>query len=114
MHLFKLCQFYLKKIHSIVKKVEGNRNIVETEVMNGTDETISFETKDDMKIKTNIKKVSNLNIKSRSAKIVDKEHTSNVVEIEKASKIIVIEILGTAGNQNTDKLSCLPDSINIT
>ena len=26
----------------------------------------------------------------------------------------VIEILGTASNQNTDKLSCLPDSINIT
>ena len=115
MYVFKLCQFYIFKNNRFdSKKVELNKTIDENEVMIGTKEAISIETKDDMKIKTNIKKVSNLNIKSRSAKIVDKEHTSNVVEIEKASKITVIEILGTAGNQNTDKLSCLPDSINIT
>ena len=46
--------------------------------------------------------------------IVDKEHTSDVVEIEKSSKITVIEMIGAASNQNTDKLSCFPDSINIT
>ena len=82
--------------------------------MIGTEEAISIETKDDMKIRTNIKEVSNLNIKLRSVKSVDKENTSDVVEIEKASKIPVIEILGAASNQNTDTLSCLPDSINIT
>ena len=115
MYVFKLCQFYIFKNNRFdSKKVELNKTIDENEVMIGTKEAISIETKDDMKIRTNIKEVSNLNIKLRSVKSVDKENTSDVVEIEKASKIPVIEILGAASNQNTDTLSCLPDSINIT
>ena len=56
-----------------------------------TEEAISIENKDDMNFRTNIKEVSNLNTKSRSAKFVDKEDTSDVVEIEKASKRSVTE-----------------------
>ena len=98
----------------VVNIDEVNKTIVENEVMIGTEEAISIKTQEEMKSRINIKEVSNLNIKSRFAKIVDKEDTSDVVEIEKSSKIPVKENLGAAGNQNTDKLSFLPDSINIT
>ena len=59
--------------------------------MIGTEEAISIKTQEEMKSRINIKEVSNLNIKSRFAKIVDKEDTSDVVEIEKSSKIPVKE-----------------------
>ena len=82
MYVFKLCQFYIFKNNRFdSKKVELNKTIDENEVMIGTKEAISIETKDDMKIKTNTKEVSNMSIKSRSTKTVDKEHTSDIVEI---------------------------------
>ena len=59
MYVFKLCQFYIFKNNRFdSKKVELNKTIDENEVMIGTKEAISIETKDDMKIKTNIKKLA--------------------------------------------------------
>ena len=82
----------------VVNIDEGNKTIVKNEVMIGTEEAISIKTQEEMKSRINIKEVSNLNIKSRFAKIVDKEDTSDVVEIEKSSKIPVKENFGAASN----------------
>ena len=57
------------------------------------EEAISVGTKEDIETKTNIKEVSNLNVKSRSAKTEDKKDTRDVVEIEKTSKIPITNIL---------------------
>ena len=73
--------------------------------MIGTEEAISIKTQEEMKSRINIEEVSNLNIKARFAKIVDKDDTSDVVEIEKSSKIPVKENFEAASNQNTDKFS---------
>ena len=45
---------------------------------------------------------------------LNKDDTSDVVEIWKVSNISVKEDFGAASNQNTDKFSCFPDSVNIT
>ena len=89
----------------VVNIDEVNKTIVENEVMIGTEEAISIKTQEEMKSRINIEEVSNLNIKARFAKIVDKEDTSDVVEIEKSSKIPVKENFEAASNQNTDKFS---------
>ena len=44
---------------------EVNKTIVEYEVVIGTEEAISIETKEEMENSTNIDEVRNLNIKSR-------------------------------------------------
>ena len=79
-----------------------NKTIVENEVMIDAEEAISINNKEEIEIKTNIEKVSNVNIKSRPAKIVDREDTIMLLKLKKCL------------SQNTDKLSCLSDSINIT
>ena len=95
-------------IHNKIKVVnidEVNKIIVENEDIIGTDEAINIDNKDEMEIRTNVEEASNLDIKSRATKIVDKEDISDVVEIEKVSKISIKEYFGAASNQNTDKLS---------
>ena len=67
----------------VVSIDEVHKTLVENEDMIGTEEAISIDNKDKMKIRTNVEEVSNLNIKSRAAKFVDKEESSDVVEIEK-------------------------------
>ena len=84
---------------------EVNKTIVENEDTISIKETISIDNKKEREFTTNIEEVRNLNIKSRAVKIVDKENTSDAVEIEKNSKISVKEDFGAASNQNTDKLS---------
>ena len=84
---------------------EVNKTIVENEDTISIKETISIDNKKEREFTTNIEEVRNLNIKSRAVKIVDKENTSDAVEIEKHSKISVKEDFGAASNQNTDKLS---------
>ena len=104
-------------IHNKIKVVnidEVNKIIVGNEDMIDTDEAISIDNKEEMEIRTNVEEASNLDIKSRATKIVDKEDISDVVEIEKVYNISVKGYFGSASNQNTDNLSCLPDSINNT
>ena len=93
---------------------EVNKIIVGNEDMIDTDEAISIDNKEEMEIRTNVEEASNLDIKSRATKIVDKEDISDVVEIEKVYNISIKEYFGSASNQNIDNLSCLPDSINNT
>ena len=98
----------------VVNIDEFNRTIIEKEDIIGTEDAISIDNKQDMVIRTNVEEVSNINIKSRAAKIIDKKDISDVVEIEKVYNISIKEYFGSASNQNTDNLSCLPDSINNT
>ena len=65
---------------------EVNKIIVGNEDMIDTDEAISIDNKEEMEIRTNIGEASNLDIKSRATKFVG-EDISDVVEIEKVSKI---------------------------
>ena len=67
-----------------------------------------------MKIRIHIAEIKNLNTESKAARIVDKEDTSDVVEIEKKSNFSVKEDFGSTSNRNTDKLCCLTDNIIIT
>ena len=98
----------------VVNIDEVNKTMVENEVMIGTEEVISIEPKEEIEIRTNIEEVGNLNIKLRAVIIIDKEDTSDVAEFEKSSKIPVKEKIRSAKNQNSDKISCLLDSIIIT
>ena len=58
------------------------------------------------KSRADIEGVCNINSKSRVEDIVNKEDTSDVVEIEKVFKITT----GTTINQTVDVFSSLPDS----
>ena len=98
----------------VVNIDEFNRTIIEKKDIIGTEDAISIDNKQDMVIRTNVEEVSNINIKSRAAKIIDKKDISDVVEIEKVYNISIKEYFGSASNQNIDNLSCLPDSINNT
>ena len=76
-------------IHNKIKVVnidEVNKIIVGNEDMIDTDEAISIDNKEEMEIRTNVEEASNLDIKSRATKFVG-EDISDVVEIEKVSKI---------------------------
>ena len=85
----KMISVNSKEVDNINNKIEVvsidevHKTLDENEDMIGTEEAISIDNKDKMKIRTNVEEVSNLNIKSRAAKFVDKEDTSDVVEIEK-------------------------------
>ena len=83
----KMISIDSKQLDNINQKIEVmnidefNRTIIEKEDIIGTEDDISIDNKQDMVIRTDVEEVSNINIKSRAAKIIDKENASDVVEI---------------------------------
>ena len=77
--------------------------------MVGTEETIRIDNKEE--IKTNVEEVSNINIKSRAVKMQIKRILVFLLKFRNFIRSPLKTCFGTISNQNTDKLSCLLDSI---
>ena len=77
-----------KEVDNISNKIEVvnidkvNKTIVENEVIIDAEEAININNKEEIETRTSIEEVSNVNIKSRPAKIVDREDTIILLKLK--------------------------------